>query len=444
MSINLFIPSVSKDGSCTLTNKQGSFPCQAEFKSTAAFGVRNKRLVCISHSNKSKPVSHYCVKYFAAKAKWPLAFAEQIEGLIANNDNSFNLVTYSDSATVDKTDETPANPVPTEPIELTPEEIRLKFIHEDSLKLRPKKLIISDLKWKFLVRSALAGHNILLTGDSGSGKTLAAKSLVMALDRPDFYFNLGSTQDPRATLVGNTGYDAATGTYFAESAFVKAIKTPNAIILLDEISRAHPDAWNILMTVLDMGQRYLRLDEAEGSPIVEVAEGVAFVATANIGSEYTATRVIDRALLDRFTIIEIDLLTEAEEFRLLKMLYPRVDRDDLKALSEIATHTRDLKLQADGKLSTAVSTRVSVTAAGLIADGFDLAEAAEITIFPFFSAEGGLESERTYIKQLVQKWIKPKTRKPLYRTWSDMGAGAGTPASKAPVPSTNDTFDIQF
>ena len=40
----------------------------------------------------------------------------------------------------------------------------------------------------------------------------------------------------------------------------------------------HPDAWNILMTVLDGGQRYLRLDEAEGSPIVNVAEGVTFIA----------------------------------------------------------------------------------------------------------------------------------------------------------------------
>jgi hypothetical protein len=43
---------------------------------------------------------------------------------------------------------------------------------------------------------------------------------------------------------------------------------------------------------------------------------------------------------------------------------------------------------------------------GLLYDGFTLMEAAEVAILPFFSADGGLESERTYVKQLVQKYIK--------------------------------------
>ena len=43
--------------------------------------------------------------------------------------------------------------------------------------------------------------------------------------------------------------------------------------------------------------------------------------------------------------------------------------------------------------------------AGLIADGFTLAECAEVSIYPLYSAEGGLQSERTFVKQLVQKYI---------------------------------------
>ena len=288
------------------------------------------------------------------------------------------------------------------------------FIHNSSIDLKPIELVMTPLKWKYLVRSAVRAKNIMMTGPAGCGKTMAAKALVKALDRPDFYFNLGATQDPRATLIGNTHFDKNKGTFFAESAFVKAIKTPNAVILLDELSRAHPDAWNILMTVLDGGQRYLRLDEAEGSPIVKVAEGVTFIATANIGSEYTSTRVIDRAILDRFVTIEMDVLNDEQEFGLLKFMFPEVNDYDLKAIAEIAYHTRTQSMSDSGKVTAMVSTRASVEMAGLIYDGFDLFESAEISIFPFFSNDGGVDSERTYVKQLVQKYVKDTSAEALF------------------------------
>jgi MoxR-like ATPase len=143
---------------------------------------------------------------------------------------------------------------------------------------------MKELKWKYLIRSAVRGKNIMMTGQSGCGKTMSAKALVRALDRPDFYFNMGATQDPRSTLIGNVHFNNDTGTWLSESLFVRAIQTPNAVILLDELTRAHPDAWNILMPVLDQGQRYLRLDEKEDQATINVAEGVTFVATANIGN----------------------------------------------------------------------------------------------------------------------------------------------------------------
>jgi MoxR-like ATPase len=288
------------------------------------------------------------------------------------------------------------------------------FIHQSSVSLKPQELVMTDLKWKYLIRSAVRAKNIMMTGPAGCGKTMAAKALVKGLDRPDFYFNLGATQDPRATLIGNTHFDQKKGTFFSESAFVKAIKTPNAVVLLDELSRAHPDAWNILMTVLDQGQRYLRLDEAEGSPIVKVAEGVTFIATANIGNEYTSTRVMDRAILDRFVTIEMDVLNDDQEFGLLEFMFPEVATDILKAIAEIAHHTRTQSMSDSGKVTSMISTRASVEMAGLVYDGFNLFEAAEISIFPFFSNDGGVDSERTYIKQLVQKYVKDESDKDLF------------------------------
>ena len=287
------------------------------------------------------------------------------------------------------------------------------FIH-NSHTLRPIELVMSDLKWKYLIRSAVRARNIMMTGPAGCGKTMAAKALVKSLGRPDFYFNLGATQDPRATLVGNTQFDKTKGTFFSESSFVKAIKTPNAVILLDELSRAHPEAWNILMTVLDQGQRYLRLDEAEGSPIVNVADGVTFIATANIGNEYTSTRVLDRAILDRFVTIEMDVLSDEQELGLLKFMFPNVEELDLKAVSEISHHTRQQYFSDEGKLSSMVSTRASVETASLIYDGFTLEEASEISIYPFFSGDGGVDSERTYVKQLVQKYMKDESGEELF------------------------------
>jgi len=280
----------------------------------------------------------------------------------------------------------------------------LNFIHS-SYGLKPKGLVMSELKWKYLIRSAVRGKNIMMTGPAGCGKTMAAKSVVNSLDRPDFYFNLGATQDPRATLIGNVHYNSKTGTYFSESLFVKAIQTENAVILLDELTRAHPDAWNILMTVLDYGQRYLRLDEQDGQGTVKVAKGVTFVATANIGNEYTATRQLDKALMDRFTIVEMDVLTDEEEHGLLEYMFPHVDSTLLKNVSSIAHMTRVESNNETARISSGISTRTSVEMAGLLYDGFNLQESANVCVYPQYDNTGGVDSERTFVKQIVQKFI---------------------------------------
>lgn len=274
---------------------------------------------------------------------------------------------------------------------------------------RPKSLFCEDLTWKFICRSVLRGRSILLTGPTGCGKSQTALAVAKALDRPVFYINLGATQDPRGALIGNTHFSKDAGTYFNQSAFVKAIQTPNTVVLLDEVSRAHPEAHNILMTVLDPGQRYLRLDEAVGAPTVKVADGVCFIGTANIGTEYTATRVMDRALLDRFLIAEIPHLSPVDEANLILSNYPTLDKPSALALASVASQTREEVNSESARIQTPISTRSVLEMAGLMVDGFSLFECAEVSIYPLYSKDGGLQSERVFVKQLIQKYVNDGT-----------------------------------
>lgn len=282
-----------------------------------------------------------------------------------------------------------------------------KFV-KDCFKMKPKQLFMQELKWKYLVRSAMRGKNIMMTGPAGCGKTFAAKAVAAALGRDNadkfFFFNMGSTQDPRSVLIGNTHFKQGEGTFMNKSEFVDAIQTPEAIILLDELSRAHPEAWNILMPVLDETQRYLRIDEAINRDVIKVADGVTFIATANIGSEYTSTRQLDRALRDRFIEIEMDILNTEEETELLHMLFPTVDKNRVKAIAEIADATRREVIKENPNISTIISTRASVEMAGLLFDGFLIQEAAEVAVYPLYPNDGGQDSERLWVKQLVQKY----------------------------------------
>ena len=52
--------------------------------------------------------------------------------------------------------------------------------------------------------------------------------------------------------------------------------------------------------------------------------------------------------------------------------------------------------------------------ASLLYDGFSLAEAAEVIIYPQFDDAGGIDSERTFVKQIVQKYINDGSDEDLF------------------------------
>ena len=109
--------------------------------------------------------------------------------------------------------------------------------------------------------------------------------------------------------------------------------------------------------------------------------------------------------MDRFTIVEMDVLDNNQELELLQYMFPHVDVDSLDAVANIANTTRVESMSETGKIDSAISTRTSVEMAGLLFDGFGLDEAAQVSVYPQFSNDGGVDSERTFVKQLVQKFI---------------------------------------
>ena len=87
------------------------------------------------------------------------------------------------------------------------------------------------------------------------------------------------------------------------------------------------------------------------------------------------------------------------------MMYPSVDETQLKAVGEITSMTRADVMSDSPKLTNSLSTRTAVEIGSLLYDGFSLADAAEITIYPLFDQSGGAQSERVYMKQYIQKFL---------------------------------------
>ena len=168
------------------------------------------------------------------------------------------------------------------------------------------------------------------------------------------------------------------------------------------------------MPVLDANIRQLRLDEDVNSPIVDVASEVSFIATANVGYEYSSTRTLDRALVDRFSVVEMDVLNKEQEMKLIKIKRPNLSPIMNETICDISEKIKNEASKDDARISSIISTRLLLEMAEMVEDGFKLEETAELIVYPHYSDEGGTDSERIYIRQLVQKYIQQGDKEDLF------------------------------
>ena len=261
-----------------------------------------------------------------------------------------------------------------------------------------KKEVWECLQWAFET-----GNNILLTGPSGCGKSEVISNAAAAAKKKYEPFNMGAMSEPRLSLIGATHFDKDKGTFFNESRFVRTIKdekNEGAVILMDELTRAERGAFNILLPLLDR-QRYLALDESEDAAIIRRGPKVAIAATANIGMEYTGTDVMDKALKERFKVtIDLDFPPASVEHGLLMKRHGATKKtaDKLVKLAE-----KQRQMQKDDDFTEGISTRMLLAAAEMISDGHTYDTATEFAIVNTFSPDGGEESDRTKVRQIIQK-----------------------------------------
>ena len=125
--------------------------------------------------------------------------------------------------------------------------------------------------------------SFLFAGPTGVGKTLLAKVLASflfddekALTRIDMseYMEKYSVSRLIGAPPGYVGYDQ--GGQLTEV----VRRRPYSVILFDEIEKAHPDVFNILLQVLDDG----RLTDGQGR-VVDFTNTI-IIMTSNLGSEY--------------------------------------------------------------------------------------------------------------------------------------------------------------
>ena len=148
--------------------------------------------------------------------------------------------------------------------------------------------------------------SFLFLGPTGVGKTELSKSLASFLfDSEDHLIRIDMSEFMEkhsvARLIGAppgyVGYEE--GGYLTEAVRRK----PYSVILLDEIEKAHPDVFNVLLQVLDEG----RLTDGKGKTVD--FKNTVIIMTSNLGSD-----LIQKMTQDDYQIIKISVMAEVKNY----------------------------------------------------------------------------------------------------------------------------------
>jgi MoxR-like ATPase len=252
---------------------------------------------------------------------------------------------------------------------------------------------VGEDNWYLLLVNLLQQENTLFTGPSGVGKTELVLTACRKLGLKCHVYDMGSMYDPVSEMLGVHRIAPDGTSVFDYASFTKDIQE-EGVILLDELSRATPAVNNILLPCLD-SRRSLPVEMAgtRDRRSVPVHPKCRFVATANVGAEYTGTNVMDRALMDRFFPVELSYMPAEQEVAVLTGRYGIPKTDALNIVNAAAAVRSN---HAKEELATTLSTRETLRAARIVAAGYTALRAMELTFLPLFEGTKA-EGERSIV-----------------------------------------------
>ncbi len=179
--------------------------------------------------------------------------------------------------------------------------------------------------------------SFLFLGPTGVGKTELAKALAEALFddennmvRIDMseYMEKYSVARLIGAPPGYVGYDE--GGQLTEAVRRK----PYCVVLFDEIEKAHPDVFNVLLQVLDDG----RMTDSQGRTVD--FKNTVIVMTSNLGSQYILEGIVDGKITDEAKKQVSNLLKQSFRPEFLNRIddivfYKPLDKQEIFAITEL-------------------------------------------------------------------------------------------------------------
>ena len=107
-------------------------------------------------------------------------------------------------------------------------------------------------------------------------------------------------------------------------------RRPYAVVLLDEIEKAHPDVFNVLLQIMDDG----RLTDGQGRTVSFT--NTILIMTSNVGSAEIAGEAIDERIRERIeeilaTTFKPEFLNRVDDI----VIFHRLSREDLGRIVEL-------------------------------------------------------------------------------------------------------------